>query len=55
MKDAMVALRDAITQYDVGATIADDDVDKWNSVIKAEKELRVLIISGDRGLCDTKG
>lgn len=39
----LAALMDAITQYDVGATIQDDDVDKWNCVTRAKRELQATL------------
>lgn len=35
LADPCTRLREAITRFDVGATIADDDVRLWNSIIRS--------------------
>lgn len=39
-------LDDAITQYDVGASIQDEDIPLWNAVVAAARKL-VVAIEGD--------
>lgn len=45
ISQAAQELTSSITQFDVGATIGDDDVKLWNRIIKANRELNALLTS----------
>ena len=42
-REALQHHKDAITQFDVGASISDDDVALWNNVIRTSKELQAAL------------
>jgi hypothetical protein len=48
INEAAQELTNSITQFDVGATIGDDDVKLWNRVIEANRELNALLSEDKR-------